>query len=382
MRELAGHAIDFSMFLSERDFGLMNYFTRKPWHLPQRLHTPEDVFFAKKYHRRQFLAAMGMGAVGIGLSSGLVGCSEATDEEVLQSGKVDVPSAVAERSSNPDEKNASPGESTGNTFGAERNPDFEYGRPETPEEAAARYTNFYEFSGGKDNFRRVDAFQPHPWKFEVAGLCAKPRVFDIDDVYKTMALEERQYRFRCVETWAMCVPWTGFKLADLLKLVEPSPQAKFVEFQTFDMPRKENENSELPTFLGPNMSSTFSSYPWPYTEGLTMAEATNELTLLAVGIYGKPLAKQHGAPIRLVVPWKYGFKNCKSIVRITLTDKQPATFWNTLSPQEYGFKANVNPAVPHPRWSQAKDRMLGTGDEFPTELYNGYGDYVAELYPT
>lgn len=364
----------------------MNYFIRKPWQLPQRFHTTEDVYRARKYHRREFLTAMGLGAAGLGLSGGLLGCSEATDEEVLKGGQVDVPKAVTERSpetpetETPETTTAPKSDPTENTFGAKRNPAFEYGRPETTEENAARFTNFYEFSGSKDNFHRVGDFQPHPWKFEVDGLCAKPKTFDIDDIYKMMQFEERHYRFRCVETWAMCVPWTGFKFSDLLKLVEPSPKAKFVAFQTFNRPNDADEKAGLPTFDGPNMSGR---YPWPYTEGLTIAEAMNELAFLAVGIYGKPLAKQHGAPIRLVVPWKYGFKNCKSIVRITLTDKQPETFWNTLMPQEYGFTANVNPAVPHPRWSQASEWMLPSrGDRHETKIYNGYGEYVAKLYKT
>jgi sulfoxide reductase catalytic subunit YedY len=165
----------------------------------------------------------------------------------------------------------------------------------------------------------------------------------------------------------MVVPWTGFPLAELLRRVEPLPAARYVRFVTFDRPQQAGRMAQR-------------GLPWPYTEGLTLAEATNELALVAVGMYGHPLLKQHGAPVRLVVPWKYGFKSAKSLVRIELTDRQPATFWNTLSPHEYDFWANVDPEVPHPRWSQASERMLGTGDRRPTQIYNGYGDWVARLY--
>ncbi len=358
----------------------MQYHIRKPWQLPQSLHTPEEVYWNRKAHRREFLRTLGLGAAALGIGGGLSGCDSASNEEVLKSGKVETPTALADR--HPEDAahdDWPPAEN--NEFGALHNPNFEYGRPETKEEDAARYTNFYEFSGSKSTYRLVGDFKPHPWKFDVSGLCAKPKTFDIDDIYKMMSFEERDYRHRCVETWAMCVPWTGFPLRDLLKLVEPTPKAKFVVFQTFNVPNEKDEKAGLPTFDGPNMSSFLSSYPWPYTEGLTIDEAMNELAFIATGIYGKPLAKQHGAPIRLVVPWKYGFKSCKSIVRITLTDKQPATFWNTLAPHEYGFTANVNPEVPHPRWSQATEWMLPSqATRYETVIYNGYGDYVAKLY--
>ena len=356
----------------------MNFLVRKPWQLPQSMHTPEDVYQNRKLYRREFLAAIGAGAaVGLG-----IGCDQGTDEEVKQGGAVAVPESLTERDTKDSEEKKG-GADADNPFHAKRNEEFTYGRPETREEDAARYTNFYEFSSGKDNWWRVGDFEPLPWKFEITGLCAKPQTFDIDDIYKKMAFEERQYRHRCVETWAMCVPWIGFPLRDLLKRVEPSPKAKFVALQTFNQPNAADEKAGLPTFDGPNMGASFfgGPWPWPYTEGLTMAEATNELAFIATGIYGKPLAKQHGAPIRLVVPWKYGFKSAKSIVRITLTDKQPETFWNTYLPQWYGFEANVNPDVPHPNWSQATEWMLPSRDDVhDTKIYNGYGEYVAKLY--
>jgi sulfoxide reductase catalytic subunit YedY len=253
-------------------------------------------------------------------------------------------------------------------YPAEPNPQFlEVDRPLTEEAEAARYTNFYEFSSFKSVWHDVDDFKPVPWTLEVTGLVAKPRRFDLDDLLHRFPLEERIYRHRCVEAWAMVIPWAGFPLAELLAKVEPLPEARFVRFVSFHRPAE-----------APHQKST--SFPWPYNEGLTLAEATNDLTFLASGMYGHPLLKQHGAPIRLVVPWKYGFKSAKSIERIELTAEQPATFWNTVARHEYGFEANVNPAIPHPRWSQNSERMLGTGERRPTKLYNGYGEWVAHLY--
>ncbi len=250
-------------------------------------------------------------------------------------------------------------------------PDLKWTVRSPTKAAAARYCNFYEFSSTKNRFKAywVAPFQPDPWILELGGLVAKPRTLDIDDLLHTFApsLEERVYRHRCVETWAMAVPWTGVPLAALLRRVEPLPGARFVRFISFDRPGEAGRQANA-------------AYPWPYTEGLTLAEAGNELAFLAVGMYGHPLLKQHGAPVRLVLPWKYGFKSAKSIQRIELTAERPATFWNTLGPDEYGFTANVNPAVPHPRWSQATEHMLGTGEVRPTQPYNGYGEWVAGLY--
>ena len=191
----------------------------------------------------------------------------------------------------------------------------------------------------------------------------------MDDIKKKFPLEERIYRFRCVEAWAMVVPWTGFPMKLLIEDVEPTAEAKFVRFTSF----YEKKITKGPTF-------SFSRLPWPYTEGLRIDEMANELAFFAVGIYGHALPKQHGAPIRQVMPWKYGFKGAKSIVKIEFIDHQPATFWNTLQPKEYLFEANVNPQKPHPRWSQATERMLGSGERLPTLLYNGYAEYVSQLY--
>jgi sulfoxide reductase catalytic subunit YedY len=328
----------------------MPFIVRRPWDLRESEHTCRAIYERRGEHRREFLRMMGLAATGVALGSTLSGCSEPTEAEISAAGKVEPLST----------------EFMG-LYPARRNDAFNYGRPETVRREAAQYANFYEFAGSKDIYRHVDRFQPSPWSFEVDGLCAKPRKFDMDDVYRTFALEERAYRHRCVETWAMCVPWTGFPLKALLAQVEPTAAARYVRFETFLRPEEASQQS-------------YSSYPWPYTEGLTIEEANNELALIATGIFGEPLPKQHGAPLRLVAPWKYGFKGIKSIVRITLTDEQPATFWNTLSPYEYEFEANVDPAVPHPRWSQATEWMLGTYERFETQKYNGYGEYVADLY--
>ncbi|UCE87620.1 MAG: protein-methionine-sulfoxide reductase catalytic subunit MsrP, partial [Deltaproteobacteria bacterium] len=239
----------------------------------------------------------------------------------------------------------------------------------TEESVAARYNNFYEFSGSKDDVvDRVRGFRTHPWSLTVDGLVEEPRTFAIDELVRAMPLEERVYRFRCVEAWAMVVPWTGFPLRALLERVRPRASARYLRFESFYRP-SEASGQRFRVF-----------YPWPYTEGLTLAEAMNELTFVATGIYGHPLPKQHGAPVRMAIPWKYGFKGAKSIVRITLTQDQPATFWNSISPDEYDFSANVNPSVPHPRWSQASERLLGSGERQPTLLYNGYAEWVAALY--
>lgn len=324
----------------------MQYFIRRPWDLPQSQHTPPEVYRSRKLHRREVLQSLGWTAAGLGSSLLLPGCGSPSLEELQQAGQVEI-----ERSQYP----------------APRNPQFEYGRPETDQAEAARFTNFYEFSTFKSVYLHVGKFQPTPWQLEISGLCAQPRTFDLDELTSLIPLEERAYRFRCVETWAMCVPWTGYALHHLLKLVEPLPTARYVRFETFFRPEEaSNQYRE--------------EFPWPYNEGLTIEEAMNELAFVATGIYGEPLLKQHGAPIRIVLPWKYGFKSIKSIVRIELMSAPPPTFWNSVNPHEYGFEANVDPNVPHPRWSQEWERMLGTGDRHRTVRYNGYGDWVGKLY--
>jgi sulfoxide reductase catalytic subunit YedY len=248
-----------------------------------------------------------------------------------------------------------------------RNEKFTLDRPLTEESVADQYNNFYELTESKDVYKHVDELVTEPWKVEVAGLCAKPRTFDLDDLRK-LDPEERLYRFRCVEAWAMAVPWDGFPLRKLLDKVEPKSEAKFVRFVSVLRP------DQLP-------GQRASKYSWPYYEALRIDEAVNELAFVATGIYGHALSKQHGAPVRMVVPWKYGYKGAKSIVKIELVAEQPKTFWNDLQPTEYGFHSNVNPKRPHPRWSQASERMIGSGERRPTQLYNGYADLVKSLYP-
>jgi sulfoxide reductase catalytic subunit YedY len=316
-----------------------------PWNLSDRDVTPE----AAGIGRRAVLKWLGLGTLAFSSGVGLWWWRRrGTDAQVLGTGQADGKFA--------------------SFFPAERNSRFaDVDRPILAEAPVARYCNFYEFSGNKDVWRSVGPFQPLPWTLEVCGLVARQCSFDLDDLHRTFPLEERIYRHRCVEAWAMVIPWTGFPLAALLKKVEPLPGARYVRFESFYRP------DEAPR-------QRWERLPWPYTEGLTLAEATNELAFVATGMYGHPLLKQHGAPVRLVVPWKYGFKSAKSIVRIELTADPPATFWNTLMPHEYGFEANVEPDVPHPRWSQKQERMLGTDEIRPTLLYNGYAEWIAHLY--
>jgi sulfoxide reductase catalytic subunit YedY len=235
-------------------------------------------------------------------------------------------------------------------------------------EDITHYNNYYEFSTNKEAVAPLaEGFKTRPWSVEVTGMVAKPKIYDIDEILKHFTQEERIYRLRCVEAWSMVIPWTGFTLASLLKEVEPTSDAKFVRFETVYRPEEMK-----------GQGSPF--YPWPYQEGLRIDEAMNDLVILATGLYGEPMPNQNGAPIRVVVPWKYGFKSIKSIVKIELTDTQPDTLWNTTAPNEYGFYSNVNPAVDHPRWSQASERRIGELGRRPTLPFNGYGEQVASLY--
>ncbi|MDE1132255.1 MAG: protein-methionine-sulfoxide reductase catalytic subunit MsrP [Ascidiaceihabitans sp.] len=238
-------------------------------------------------------------------------------------------------------------------------------------EDITQYNNFYEFGTGKtDPSEYAGALTTTPWTVEIDGMVKNPGKYDIDDIKAAMTIEERIYRFRCVEAWSMVVPWNGFELADLLEVAGVQDGAKYVAFETLYRPE------EMP-------GQRFQSLDWPYVEGLRLDEAMNPLTLMATGIYGKDLPNQNGAPLRLVVPWKYGFKSIKSIVKITITDKEPPTSWNNANAREYGFYSNVNPNVSHPRWSQASERVIGGGlfaKRVPTLMFNGYEDEVASMY--
>ncbi len=261
----------------------------------------------------------------------------------------------------------------GQPLQAARNPAFTLPDALTKFNDATTYNNFYEFGQNKDDPARLaGTLKPRPWAVKVDGLAHKPKTYDIDEILKLAPLEERVYRLRCVEAWSMVIPWIGFPLSVLLKRVEPTGAAKYVEFSTLVDPEQ---------FPGQKKSIfNFASLDWPYTEGLRLDEALHPLTLLTVGMYGHVLPNQNGAPIRVVVPWKYGFKSAKSIVRIRLTADEPKTAWNKQAPQEYGFYSNVNPTVDHPRWSQASERRIGEFRRRDTLMFNGYADQVASLY--
>jgi methionine sulfoxide reductase catalytic subunit len=319
----------------------------QPWNTLDRDITPESAVLSRRRWIKRTVWA-GLGLTGIGAGSWWWWKYGGSNDDVLANGRVHTPGD--------------------DLFPALLNPQYaDLDRALTGEPDAARFCNFYEFSSGKEVWRYVKPFQPVPWKLEVTGLVRQHLSYDLEELLRAFPLEERNYRHRCVETWAMAVPWTGFPMVALIKKVDPLASAKFVRFVSIDRP-------------GGGSLLQGSSNPWPYSEGLTIEEAANELAFIATGMYGHPLLKQHGAPVRLVVPWKYGFKSAKSLVRIEFTDKQPATFWNTLIPHEYGFQANVDPEVPHPRWSQAMERMLGTKEVHKTQKYNGYGKWVADLY--
>lgn len=301
----------------------MRYHRSRGWEIPASETTPESIFLG----RRSFLG----GAVALAASAGFAR------------------GAFAEETA---------------PYPAKRNEAFALDREVTPEKINLNYNNFYEFS--TDKHLSADGLKIKPWTVKIDGLVEKEQTFDIDDLVKSIGLEERLYRHRCVEAWSMAIPWTGFPLRALVEKAKPLASAKFVRFESF-MDKK-------------NAPGQRSFMPWPYIEALTIAEATNDLAFMATGAYGKPIAKVQGAPIRLATPWKYGFKSAKSIVKISFVDKRPTTFWEALGPEEYGFWANVNPEVPHPRWSQANETELTTGNKRPTMLYNGYGAQVAELY--
>jgi sulfoxide reductase catalytic subunit YedY len=327
---------------------MVNILLRPGWNLPERLITPEPIFL----NRRHFLRQMGFTGAGL-LAAGLAGCS-----------KTDTQAAPPEN-----QPNAAATPSTAKGFPAPRNPEFNPGGPLTAEKTAGTYNNFYEFSTNKERVcKLVDKFVTSPWPIQIGGLAEKPMTVDAQELADLFTLEERVYRFRCVEAWAMVVPWTGFPLSKLIEKVSPKSSAKFIKFTTFNRPDQ-----------APGMAR-LADYPWPYTEGLRMDEAMSPLTMVVTGIFGKPLPKQHGAPVRIIVPWKYGYKSIKSVVKIEFVEKQPGTLWETLAPNEYPFESNVNPKVPHPRWSQAMERVIDTGDYVPTQPYNGYGSYVAKLY--
>ena len=300
-------------------------FRKNPgWTISEREATPENLFFG----RRAAMAAAGLGAAAVALPR--------------RAGAIELPQAM-------------------------RNPRYRPERAVTAEREATTYNNYYEFGSHKTISAAAQRLPLRPWTLRVEGMVERPGEFALDDLLRRVPVEERVYRHRCVEAWSMVVPWTGFQLSELLKLASPLGSAKYVRFETAAVPS-----------VMPGLRQSW--YPWPYVEGCTIQEAANELSFMVVGAYGKPLPPQNGGPVRVHFPWKYGFKSGKSLVRVVLTDQRPTSFWEQIQPQEYGFWANVNPEVPHPRWSQASERVLGTGERVPTQLFNGYGEFVSGLY--
>ncbi|MEQ8695399.1 MAG: protein-methionine-sulfoxide reductase catalytic subunit MsrP [Bauldia litoralis] len=309
---------------------------KRGWELPESAATPEAIYLK----RRTLIKGLAAGPILLGAPAWLAGAAEAAEAD---------PSA--------------------GLYPFPRNAKFAAGpgRKLTPEKIATTYNNFYEFGSHKQISQRAQALKTRPWTVTIDGMVEKPFQIDIDSLIKKMPHEERIYRHRCVEAWSMVVPWSGFPLKALVDLAKPLGSAKYVVMKTFQDPK-----------VAPGQRQTW--YPWPYTEGLTMFEARNDLSFLVTGLYGKPVPDQNGAPLRLHTPWKYGFKHGKSLVRFTFTDKRPKTFWEALQSSEYGFWANVNPKVSHPRWSQATERDIGTGERVPTQIWNGYGEWVADMY--
>ena len=312
---------------------------KRGWEIPESQATPEDVFL----NRRRLLKAAAAGPLLLGAGGLLAAC----DDMPAQAAEGDDPSAKL--------------------YPVGRNPEYTLDRPITDETLATTYNNYYEFGSSKNIWQKAQSLPLRPWTVTLDGMVEQPMEVGIDDLLAKMPLEERVYRHRCVEAWSMAVPYSGFPLKALVDLARPLSSAKYVKMTTF----------QDPAVAGGQRAAW---YPWPYVEGLTMAEATHHLTFIATGLYGKPMPKQNGAPLRLAVPWKYGFKHIKGIVRFEFTDERPKSFWEVIQGSEYGFWANVNPEVPHPRWSQATERVLGADERVPTLLYNGYGEYVADLY--
>ena len=295
------------------------------WELPESAATPEHVYL----NRRAF-----MGAVAAGPA-------------VAAASAILSPTAALAQEDDP----------TADLYPVPRNERYRVERELTDEEVATTYNNFYEFGSHKEIWRAAQDLPIRPWTVTFDGMVEEEQTVDIDTLIRAMPLEERVYRHRCVEAWAMTVPWSGFEMSHMVDFARPLSSARYI----------------------PSGQRQF-WYPWPYIEGVTMAEAMNELSFMVTGLYGRPVPRQNGAPLRLVLPWKYGFKSIKSVVRFTFTDERPVSFWEELQASEYGFWANVNPEVPHPRWSQATERLIGSNERVPTRIFNGYGEYVAHLY--
>ncbi len=325
----------------------------KIWNVPDNQVTSENLY----WNRRQFIKTLVGASIGASVLP-LAGCQQTTS-----GGESKLETALEKSLNLPSIKSFT------------KNPAFsKINRPIADRKVAGQYNNFYEFGSTKAIWLDAQELPTENWKVEVTGLVNNPRTYTIDEIKKEFPLEERVYRFRCVEAWSMVLPWIGFPMNKLIAAVEPTSKAKFVRFTTFYDP----EITRGPQFH-------FGSLPWPYQEGLRIEEMANDLAFFAVGIYGHDLPKQHGAPLRMVIPWKYGFKGAKSIVKVEFVAEQPATYWNTIDSREYDFEANVNPSKPHPRWSQATEKFISKGPGISWEIketlpFNGYGEYVANLY--
>ncbi len=322
---------------------------KRGWELPDSAATPERLF----ENRRRLIKAAAAGPIVLAAPGLLAACDEAQGENDPLAKQLAASDAQVDPSTP--------------LYPATRNMRYRLDRELTDEKLATTYNNYYEFGSTKNVWQKAQVLPIRPWTVSISGLVEKPMEIGFDDLLAKMPLEERLYRHRCVEAWSMAVPWGGFAMKALVDFARPLGSAKYVK---------------LVSFLNPELASgqKASWYPWPYVEGLSIAEATNELAFMGTGLYGKPMPKQNGAPLRLVAPWKYGFKSSKGIVGIEFTEERPVSFWEEIQPREYGFWANVNPEVAHPRWSQATERVLGSDERVPTQLYNGYGEYVAELY--
>ena len=323
------------------------------WEIAERDATAEPAFLA----RRAFMRTLGSGSLaGAGLATaGLATAGWLT-------------SACSQETSAKQQPALDPVQRAWQSlYPAKRNETYKVARPLTDEDDVLTYNNFYEFGSHKSISRAAQKMSLDPWSIEIGGQVERAQTISFDDLLRAMPLEQRVLRHRCVEAWAMTVPWSGFALKALVDYAKPLSSARYIAFET------RSEKNAMP-----GLRQTY--YPWPYTEAITIEEGLNELAFIATGAYGKPVSKQNGAPLRLLLPWKYGFKSIKSLVRISFTERKPKTFWEKIAPKEYGFWANVNPEVPHPRWSQAKEKLLGSGKKVPTRLYNGYGEFVASLY--
>ncbi len=335
---------------------MSNIIIRPGWALKESESTSRSAYES----RRRFIRQLGMGTIGVATATSFACVDGASSRSggVILDGPLDTIPANAPRDGLP----------------AARNPRYTVPERQTTDRiAASSYNNFYEFDGSsKRVWPLTGAYEPFPWTIQVDGLVEKPLTIGLSDLIRSMDLEERLYRFRCVEAWSMTIPWTGFPLHKLIDRCKPLSTATYVRFVSA---KRDDQMPGIPSQPW---------YPWPYYEGLRMDEAMNELAFVATGMYGEPLTKQNGSPLRLALPWKYGYKGPKAVVRIEFTDRRPTTFWNDLQPREYSFLSNVNPNVPHPRWSQASERFMADSDNIrrvPTQLFNGYAEWVGDLYP-